>query len=239
VFVDAEVTGGSPNPEQVLLRFDNIIGSEPNQIPAGARIHAAMLDLSSTIGSAMGDGGTFHAMLQPWQDINTWDDLVNGVSIDDVEAAAAPTAIAGNATLNPNVQAAFLSFEMTADVQNWSSGTRTNYGWVVVPWPGGGDGWGFGTAEQALEQNRPRLRVYYTPGAVPPQIVLLPPTVTPTSVGIRFSGAPNTPHTIQRSGTLTGEFTSIGTASTGLDGTGTFTDTAPLPNSAFYRISNP
>lgn len=239
VFVDAEVTGGSPNPEQVLLRFDNIIGSEPNQIPAGARIHAAILDLASTIGNAMGDGGTFHAMLQPWQDTSNWDELLNGVSTDDVEAAAAPTATAGNATLNPNVQAAFLSFEMTADVQNWSSGTRTNYGWVVVPWPGGGDGWGFGTAEQAAEQNRPRLRVYYTPGAVPPQIVLLPPTVTPASVVIRFSGAPNTPHTIQRSGTLTGEFTTIGTASTGLDGTATFTDTAPLPDSAFYRISNP
>jgi hypothetical protein len=239
VFVDAEVTGGSPNPEQVLLRFDSIIGSETNQIPAGARIHAAMLDLSSTIGNAMGDGGTFHAMLQPWQDTSNWDELLNGISTDDVEAAAAPTASAGNATLNPNVQAAFLSFEMTADVQNWSSSTRTNYGWVVVPWPGGGDGWGFGTAEQGLEQNRPRLRVYYTPGAVTPQIVAFPPTVTATSVVIRFSGAPNTPHSILRSGTLTGQFTSIGTASTGLDGTGTFTDSAPLPDSAFYRISNP
>src|SRR5688500_2081359 len=103
---------------------------------------------------------------------------------------------------------------MTADVQNWSSGTRTNYGWVVVPWPGGGDGWGFGTAEQGLEQSRPRLRVYYTPGAVPPQIVAFPPTVTPTSVVIRFSGVRNTLYSIQRSATLTGQFTTIGTAST-------------------------
>jgi hypothetical protein len=239
VFVDAEVTGGSPNPEQVLLRFENIIGSGTNQIPAGARIHAAMLDLASTIGNAMGDGGKFHAMLQPWQDTNTWDDLVNGVSVDGVEAAAQPTAVAGSATLNPNVQAAFLSFELTADVQNWSSGSRPNYGWVVVPWPGGGDGWGFGTAEQGAEQNRPRLRVFYTPGTALPPVVLQPPSVTSSNVVVRFSGEVGKTYTVLRSATLNGTYTSAGTTTVQPDGTATFTDSSPLPGSAFYRVTYP
>jgi len=237
VFVDDAVTAGSSNPEQVLLRFDDITGSAPGQVPAGATIHAAILDLGATIGNAMGDGGTFHAMLQPWQDTNTWNSLVNGVTADDVEALTTPTMVAGNATLNPNVQAGFLSFELTPDVQTWVNGARPNYGWVILPWPGGGDGWGFGTSEQALEQNRPQLRVFYTPGA--PSIVIQSITRTATTATIQFSGVVGNVYTVLRAGTVAGTYTSIGTATVQPDGTGTFTDNAPLADAAFYRISYP
>jgi hypothetical protein len=237
VFVDWAVTGSTNNDEQVLLRFDNIIGSDTNQVPAGATIHAAILDLGSTIGNAMGDGGTFHAMLQQWQDTNTWNSLVNGVTADDIEAVAASTAVAGNATLNPNVQAGFLSFELTPDVQAWVKGIRPNYGWVILPWPNGSDGWGFATAEAATERDRPQLRVFYTPGV--PSIVIQSITRTPTSATIKFSGVVGNAYTVLRAGTVGGTYGSVGTATVQPDGTATFTDNAPLAGAAFYRISYP
>jgi hypothetical protein len=239
VFVDYQVTGSTQNEEQVMIRFDNIIGIETNQIPFGATIHAAMLDLGATIGNAMGDGGTFHAMLQSWWDTNTWNQLNNGISADDVEAVAANSAVAGNPSLNPNVQAGFLEYELTADVQAWVSGTRPNYGWVILPWPNGGDGWGFATAEAATERDRPRLRVYYTANATVGPIVIQNIQRTPSTAVITFSGSVGTQYTILRSGTVNGNYTPAGTATVQPGGTGTFTDNAPLPGAAFYRISYP
>ena len=49
-----------PNPNQVLIRFDNIIGSGAGQVPAGATIHAAILELTSINADAQGAGGQFH-----------------------------------------------------------------------------------------------------------------------------------------------------------------------------------
>jgi hypothetical protein len=242
VFVDYIVSGSTNNDEQVLIRFDNIIGDNTNQIPANATVHAAFIDLGSTINNAMGDGGTFHAMLQPWSDTNTWNQLVNGVSADNVEAVAANSVVAGNATLNPNVQGGFLSYELTADVQAWVSGVRPNYGWVILPWPNGGDGWGFATSEAATERDRPRLRVFFTPGTAP----VVSPAVfdkylqrTPTTAVMTFSGTVGITYTVLRSATVNGTYTSVGTATVQPNGKATFTDNAPLPGSAFYRISYP
>jgi len=43
---------------------------------------------------------------------------------------------------------AFNSFEVTSDVQAWASGAPNN-GWGIIPWPGGGNGWGFAISEAA------------------------------------------------------------------------------------------
>jgi hypothetical protein len=110
---------------------------------------------------------------------------------------------------------------------------------VVVPWPGGGDGWGFGTAEQGAEQNRPRLRVFYTPGTALPPVVLQPPSVTSSNVIVRFSGEVGKTYTVLRAATVNGTYTSGGTATVQPDGTATFTDSSPLPGSAFYRVTYP
>ncbi|MEO6034288.1 MAG: DNRLRE domain-containing protein [Verrucomicrobiota bacterium] len=238
VFVDWAVTGATPeNDEQVLIRFDNIFGNGVGQIPAGSTIHAAILDLSSTLGQAMGDGGTFHPMLQPWADTDTWNTLVNGVTADDVEAAAASTAVAGSSALDPNVQAGFLEYELTRDVQAWASGARPNYGWVILPWPNGSDGWGFATAEAVTERDRPRLRVYFTPGAPATRIQSI--TRTFTTVTIQFTGVAGETYNIVRSGTVDGTYSRVGSAVAGGDGTATFTDNPPLPDAGFYRISHP
>ncbi|MBM4093899.1 MAG: DNRLRE domain-containing protein, partial [Planctomycetes bacterium] len=169
------------NESQVLLQFGNLVGTNPGQIPAGAQIHAAALTLGSTVSDAMGDGGQFYPMLQAWTDFLTnWDSWGgNGVQPDGIEAVTTPSVAAGNASRSPDVQGAFNPFDVTADVQAWVSGTRENYGWAILPWSGGTNGWGFASSEATegdpglgLPNERPQLRVFYTPAGI---------TVTPTA----------------------------------------------------------
>jgi hypothetical protein len=111
---------------------------------------------------------------------------------------------------------------------------------VILPWPGGGDGWGFGTAEQGLEENRPQLRVFYAPGTpVGPNIVMQTPVVSSGSVQVSFSGAPTTSYHVLRSPTVTGPWTTNGTVVTAGNGNGVHTDNTPLPGGAFYRVFQP
>jgi hypothetical protein len=235
VFIDWAVTGSTPeNDEQVLFRFDNMVGTATNQIPPGSQIHGAALELAAVIGAAPGHGGNFYTMLTAWQDTDTWNTLVNGISADGAEASTTPSATLGFPALNPFFVGGYHSFDMTTDVRAWISGTKTNYGWVGLPWPNGSDGVGFGTAEQALEKNRPQLRVYYLPS-----IVIRSITRDSTSATIVFSGIIGNTYSVLRSATVNGAYTSIGTALVQPDGSATFTDNSPLAGAAFYKISFP
>jgi hypothetical protein len=241
VFVDWAVTGTAQNEDQVLIRFDNIIGSNPGQIPAGAQIHAAALDLATISDNGQGNGGQFFTMLTPWEDTNTWNALGNGIQTNGTEAASIASAHIGAPALTPRAQGGYNVFEMTSDVQAWANG-NANYGWAVVPWDNGSDGWAISMSETAIETDRPRLRVYYTVSAPSSNVTLQQPTVTPTSVQIRFTGAPSTTYTVQRTAALgggSGSWSPLGTATTAGNGTATFNDNAPLSSAAFYRISNP
>ncbi|MCL4207829.1 MAG: DNRLRE domain-containing protein [Pirellulaceae bacterium] len=182
LFIDAP---DAANENQGLIRFDDLIGSGPGQIPAGSTIHAAVLTLAGTIPDAPGNGGTFHAMLQDWTDASsTWNSWGSGIQADGIEARAAYNSRAGNDSLAPLVQGAFNPFDVTADVQDWVRGELPNYGWAILPWPGGTNGWGFASSEAyegdanlgvdppVRPNERPQLRVYFTA----PEIV-----VTPTS----------------------------------------------------------
>ena len=234
---DAILSGTTNNPQQILMRFDNIIGTGAGQIPPGAQIHAAILDLASIRSNAQGAGGQIYSLLQPWDDTSTtWNTWANGISPNGVEAAATPTATAGFAALAPLVQGGFHFFEVTPDVAAWVSGARTNYGWAILPWAGGGDGWGIGLAESGVPNERPQLRVYFTPNS---DTVIRSLTRTPTTVTIQFTGVAGTVYSLQRAGTVAGPYSHLGTATAGSDGTADFTDNAPLPTAAFYRISYP
>jgi hypothetical protein len=199
-----------------------------------------MLDLATVVNNGYGDGGQFFAMFTPWDDTNTWNVMVDGISADGVEAAATPTTVAGTADLIPNVCGGFMSFDVTPDVQAWANGTRANFGWAILPWDNGGDGWGISTSESVEERERPRLRVFYTPGAqVAPSIVMQPPVVSPSSVQINFSGAPTTSYHVLRAPTVTGPWTTNGTVVTAGNGNGVHTDNTVLPAGAFYRVFRP
>lgn len=157
---------------QTLLRFDNLIGTAPGQIPPGSQVHAATLILSSTTGSAQGNGGQFFPMLQAWDSSATWNSLVNGVSPDGIEAATTFTTQAGVPELTPLVQGSYNPFDVSADVQAWVRGTLPNNGWAILPWAGGSDGWFFGASDIPIEASRPTLKVFYTSPGI---------SVTPTS----------------------------------------------------------
>jgi hypothetical protein len=223
--------------DEVLVRFDDILGTGTSQIPPNSLIEAAMLDMATVSGNGYGDGGQFFAMLSPWDDTATWNSMVNGIQTDDVEAASTPTASAGTAALNPNVCGGYMSWEVTPDVQTWASGARLNYGWAILPWVNGSDGWAVSMSESANENERPQLRVYYIPGA--PSIVINSISRSGANFTIQFTGAASTQYTILRSSTVNGTYGSIGTATTQPNGTGSFTDNAPPAAQAFYRISSP
>lgn len=240
MFVDAVVSAGDPNPEQVLLRFDNIVGTGENQIPAGSRVEAAILDIPSVNPDAMGDGGLFYKLLQPWPDLATWNAWVDGIQTNGVEAAVSPSAVAGNAGLNPDVQGGFLSFDLTADVQSWVNGSANN-GWMINPWPGGGNGWGLTTAENPIGRNRPRLRVFYTAGTGTPNedIILQNPVLSAEGLNLRFQGLPSSSYDVEHAETLDGSWSKVGSATTDSSGAAIFTDTTANAQAGFYRVVRP
>jgi len=224
---------------EILIRFDDIVGTGAGQVPPGARIDAAVLEVSSSVSDAIGDGGQFFRLLQPWQDsTSTWNWWGNGIQTNGVEAAASPSLAAGSSDLTFKVQAAYHSFDLTPDVQAWTYGSSANYGWAILPWSGGSDAWGFASAEAAAESDRPRLRVFYTAPAAG-DIILLPPLQTPTPIQVQFVGIVGTQCSVQRAGALGGPWTTLGPAIVGQDGTATFTDTSPLPQASFYRVKFP
>ncbi len=237
LFVDYEITSGKPDSQSVLLRFDDIIGDTAGQIPANALIHKAVLELHSTFPDSMGDGGEFHALLQPWTAAATWNTWVNGIQADGIEAAVNVSAYAGNLTRNPDVQSGLNTFDVTADIQSWVAGSP-NYGWAILPLYLGGNGWGINSSEWE-EVYRPRLKVYYTPGALPENIALEAPVYSAGQVQFKFSGNANRTYTIQRVGALGQTWSNAGTATTDGTGKGTFTDANPLTGAGFYRVIYP
>jgi len=119
-----------------------------------ASISSATLRLRSL---DTGNGGSLHAMLQPWSDAATWNSLVNGIQADDVEASsAADDSIGANSVSD-------VDLDVTARVQDWVDGTKENNGWAVLP--NGVDGWDIASAERGTANYRPELIVTFVPGA--------------------------------------------------------------------------
>jgi hypothetical protein len=154
---------------QALLRFNNLVGTTPLSIPAGAVVAAGTLTLASTSGASPGDGGTFNRMLVDWNAADTWNQFgtgtagrnaAPGVQADNIEAATAFHFQGGNATLAPDAQATIHVFDATTDIQAWANGAA-NYGWAGLPWNGGTGGWGIDQSERPTENFRPKLVAYY------------------------------------------------------------------------------
>jgi hypothetical protein len=220
-----------PNPNHVLIRFDNIIGLGADQVPPGATIHAAILEVTSINADAQGAGGQFHRLLKTWNATDTWNIWVNGVSPDGVEAAVSPTVTLPTEGFGVTVQPTKHNIELTADVQAWASGTAANYGWVILPWDEGSNGWAFNSAEAALTGSQPLLRVYFTFN----RIVLKTPIVSPGSVQLPFTAQADGQYYMLRAPDITGPWTTNGSA-TVVGGTATYTDHSPLAERAFYRV---
>ena len=79
-------------------------------------------------------------------------------------------------TAGANVPAGPLKIDVTSSVRAWAAG-EPNWGWALLPFPGGTNGITFASAEAATAAVRPQLTVSFTP---PPGTQGTPvPTPTP------------------------------------------------------------
>lgn len=146
---DADNDGGE---SQVLIRFDNIIGNGPKQVPKGTRIVSARMFVSAF------DQGTtvnLHRMLVPFSPSATWNSMVDGVSADGCEASRHKDSFTfGKIAANSSM----IVFDVTDTVQAWASG-QANHGWVFINTAG--NGWDFYASEFEDIKQRPQLVIEY------------------------------------------------------------------------------
>ena len=110
---DANNDGGE---SQVLMRFDDIIGTKPGQIPPRSTVHSATL-----VVSAFDQGTTvhLHRMLVPWKQTATWNSLVAGVTADGLEASRQKDSFTfGKIAASTSA----IPFDVTDTVQAWVNG---------------------------------------------------------------------------------------------------------------------
>ena len=165
---------------QGLIRFNNLFLSGGGAsriggpIPDGATILSATLKVRT--GTASGDTSVslfnLHRMIVTWDESATWNSMSTsgvGIARDDVEASSTITAAASGG--NVNVAGGLVTFDVTADLQLWSSNnTLSTRGWLVHPdgvalggntVAGQTDGWWFDSSEAPTVANRPVLTVTY------------------------------------------------------------------------------
>jgi hypothetical protein len=146
---DTDNPSGSGQRAQVLIKFTDLFGGNPNQIPQGATILSATLQIAN---NDSGNGAKLYRMLRDWNDTDTWNSLAAGVSMDGVEAL-----LAADGNTGATSTTGLTSVDVTASIQAWLNGAN-NYGWLLDP--NGTDGWRFYSAETGTP---PTLLVTYTP----------------------------------------------------------------------------
>ena len=181
---------GNTNSTQFLLRFDNIIGTGTNQIPAGCfdplrvRRNCRALPLIPWATAGVSTPCSSRGVTPPPLGIPG----ATASSRTALKRRSHPRRwwvrdsgfwIPGRCKARVN------AIEVTADVQAWVNGTMQNNGWAMLPWPGGklGNGWGSRSSEYTSlvdplnpAQAHPRLRVAFTAGALAVPAVIQKPT---------------------------------------------------------------
>ncbi|MEX0679679.1 MAG: alkaline phosphatase family protein [Pirellulales bacterium] len=148
------VADGSPL-SQGLIRFDDVTGNAPGQVPVGAVILSAKLLLltGSSANDQSGSNMSLHTLTVPFGNASTWNSLDGGVTVGTEALAGAEF------TLLPNQLGDYAIFDVSDSIQSFVNGTATNFGWLINP--GGTDGWRFRSSELATIGDRPRLEITY------------------------------------------------------------------------------
>lgn len=174
--IDGDDHSGDDDDTNALLKFGNIFGAGPGQIPLSSTINSARLELN------IDDGGgnlKMLMMLIGWDESTaTWDSLGNG--IQDVAGEAS---FLRNLTCldlidcvsgNPVSDGYTYTIDVTSDLQLWSNG-MSNYGWGFTPT--GNDGVDFHTSDHS-DDGHPR----------PTLIVSVPEPTTIALMGLGLLG---------------------------------------------------
>ncbi|MEA3224699.1 MAG: DNRLRE domain-containing protein [Planctomycetota bacterium] len=171
-FMDGYKTDSSPD-TQALLRFDNIIGSEPGQIPAGATILSAELIVTTSLAGNAQTGGPYGVagLLQPFDSTTSY--FVDFTSTTNLvsrgawwQDGSATRPVGGYGRQHPGNTD---SGNVTSVVQSWVDGVE-NHGLVIQAGlpdlineqANTTDGWSIRTTGYPSSDTRPKLKVSYT-----------------------------------------------------------------------------
>ncbi|MCK4872939.1 MAG: DNRLRE domain-containing protein [Phycisphaerales bacterium] len=130
-----------------LLRFDDIFGSSPDQIPPDSIILGATLTYEVT---NPGNNATVNDLLVNWTESTTYNTFGGeaGVQADEYGAEVG-TAAGGDGTQ---------TLDVTSSLSAWSSDPTANMGWIFRP-TGGTNGVEFRSSEYLAAAARPELQV--------------------------------------------------------------------------------
>jgi hypothetical protein len=148
---------GADADTQGLIRFDSIIGNEPGQVPLGATILSAQLELrTGTMSGNAQTGGPYGAgrLLEPFDEDVIYSDYPGGLGARFSTGNSSRPAGGYNGARADQLKTA----DVTPLVQAWADG-EPNHGFVVVA--ATTDGWQIsGTSDEV--GRAPKLKVQYT-----------------------------------------------------------------------------
>lgn len=134
-----------------LIRFDDIIGTDPGQIPPDTIIHSATLTYYVY---DIGDPADVNEVSIDWSETVTYNGFGGAAGVQPEDYGA----YVGSASGNTGAQ----SIDVTASLAAWASDPSSNHGWIFRPTSGGG------VEVRSSEYNgvigqRPFLTVEYSP----------------------------------------------------------------------------
>lgn len=152
-----------------LVRFDNLFGDGPGQIPIGAEVTDARLFITTSTAASADSGGPWiiDRLLIPFDETTTYEDLGGDPDpntydgFEGARGASTGLPVAGFGTLSHGDVG---EADVTELVQAWADGDP-NYGFSIVT-GGTTDGWSYNTVGNPNPVLRPRLQITYTSLAV-------------------------------------------------------------------------
>ena len=147
------------NVRQGLLKFGNIFGDGAGQIPVGAKINSATLDVFVQDDSNAAMQMSLYRMLQNWDEsVVTWNSFgsIGGVQASEGEASdLPPDAVLLDPETDVDRPATAGRFDVTKSIEFWAAGAN-NFGWLVES--AATNGWDFRTKDSDLA-SRPKLTI--------------------------------------------------------------------------------
>jgi hypothetical protein len=145
--------GGTPL-QQMLIRFDNIFGNGPGQIPLNCHIVSAKLDMWASGPAPIPNPVSIYQLTVPFDATSTWNSLGGGITIGGQTLANPDFTMSSNATGSDSI------FDVTDTLRHWRSGAP-NYGWMLQNF--GTTGAQYVASDFSfLPSFRPRLDVVWT-----------------------------------------------------------------------------
>ena len=151
---DTDDPQGTGQLKFALIRFEDLFGSDPGQIPAGANILSATL---TYVVYNEGDPADVNEVSIPWLENVTYDGFggTSGVQNDDYGASR------GTASGLP---VGVYNVDVRASLAAWSADPSANSGWIFRPT--GTNGVDFRSSEYGVTSERPKLTVVYSTSSV-------------------------------------------------------------------------